>query len=89
MDLLWIIGVLVGGYVFVFGILRNFNNWYYGFKEGNKGNPLPPGDMGWPLIGNMPTFLKTYISGDPNSFITNLASRFLSLSLKNYFLKII
>ncbi|KAM0934534.1 hypothetical protein DsansV1_C31g0217321 [Dioscorea sansibarensis] len=30
---------------------------------------LPPGDMGWPIIGNMWTFLRSFKSRDPDSFI--------------------
>ncbi|KAJ1414598.1 Cytochrome P450 [Sesbania bispinosa] len=83
MDSLWLIlvGALLGGYAFVFGFLRRVNEWYYvGFRvqlQGKKNNmqyPLPPGDLGWPFLGNMFTFLKAFKS-DPDSFINNLVSR--------------
>ncbi|KAJ1386546.1 Cytochrome P450 [Sesbania bispinosa] len=80
---LWLVlvGVLLGGYAFVFGFLRRVNEWYYvGFRvhQGKKNNmqyPLPPGDLGWPFLGSMFTFLKAFKS-DPDSFINNLVSRY-------------
>ncbi|TKY70722.1 Beta-amyrin 11-oxidase [Spatholobus suberectus] len=38
-------------------------------------HPLPPGDLGWPFLGNMPTFHKAFKS-DPDSFIHDLVSRY-------------
>ncbi|KAJ1391766.1 Cytochrome P450, partial [Sesbania bispinosa] len=43
-------------------------------KKNNMQYPLPPGDLGWPFLGNMFTFLKAFKS-DPDSFINNLVSR--------------
>jgi hypothetical protein len=42
---------------------------------------IPPGHLGWPLIGNMLAFIKDFKSGHPDSFINNLISRFLLLFL--------
>ncbi|XP_038696247.1 beta-amyrin 11-oxidase-like isoform X2 [Tripterygium wilfordii] len=71
---------ILGGYVFVFWFLKRANELYYcyiqrlGFKQPR---PLPPGDMGWPIIGNMFSFLKAFRDSDePHSFINNLAQRY-------------
>jgi len=56
------------------------NEWYYNLKLRKKQYPLPPGHLGWPLIGNMLTFVKDFSSGHPDSFINNLVSRSLSFS---------
>jgi ent-kaurenoic acid hydroxylase len=80
LDSQWFILVasLLGGYAFVFGFIRRLNEWYYVRRLGKL--PLPPGDMGWPFLGNMPTFLKAFKS-DPDSFINNLISRYYSQSI--------
>lgn len=67
-------------YVFVNKFLRRFNGWYYHLKLRNKEYPLPPGDMGWPLIGNLLSFNKNFSSGQPDSFTTNLILKYLSFS---------
>ncbi|XP_057450445.1 beta-amyrin 11-oxidase-like [Lotus japonicus] len=61
-------------YVFVAIFLRRLNGWYYDYdvKLTKKQLPLPPGDMGWPLIGNLISFIKDFSSGHPDSFINNL-----------------
>ncbi|KAF3965434.1 hypothetical protein CMV_010373 [Castanea mollissima] len=71
-----ILSVLLGGYVFVFGFLRRFNEWYYVRRLGKTQYPLPPGDMGWPYLGGLPTFLKAFKSDDPDSYIYNLVSKY-------------
>ncbi|KAJ7955172.1 Cytochrome P450 family ent-kaurenoic acid oxidase [Quillaja saponaria] len=83
MELYWswmsTLVALLGGYVFVFGFVRRFNEWYYIglFKQlGKNEYPLPPGDLGWPLIGNLFTFIKAFRSKGPDSIIYNLVSRY-------------
>ncbi|KAI4357134.1 hypothetical protein L6164_001101 [Bauhinia variegata] len=79
MELDWLpvsAAFLLGSYAFVFKFLRKANGWYYEFKLGQKENPLPPGDMGWPLVGNLFAFTKAFKFGDPDSFINNLMSRY-------------
>ncbi|KAI4327253.1 hypothetical protein L6164_019737 [Bauhinia variegata] len=66
--------ILAASYAFVFGFLRRVNEWYYVGRLGNTKYPLPPGDLGWPLLGNMITFLRAFKS-DPDSFIYSLVSR--------------
>lgn len=53
-------------------LVRRFNGWYYHLKLRNKQYPLPPGDMGWPLIGNLFTLIQDFKNGQPDSFITNI-----------------
>jgi len=79
LDSQWfiLVAAFLGGYAFVFGFLRRLNEWYYVGRLGKSQN-LPPGDMGWPFFGNMPTFAK-YAKSDPDSLIHNLISRYSSI----------
>lgn len=73
LELLWsIVAIVTGTYVFIFVFLRKINEWYFVSMLGKKQKPLPPGDMGWPFVGNMFSFLKAFNSQDPDSFIANL-----------------
>ncbi|KAK2406183.1 beta-amyrin 11-oxidase [Trifolium repens] len=79
MEMQWVyisIATLLACYVFLNKFVRNFNGWYYHLTLRNKEYPLPPGDMGWPLIGNLLTFIKDFSSGQPDSFITNLILKY-------------
>ncbi|XP_027336882.1 beta-amyrin 11-oxidase-like [Abrus precatorius] len=79
MELNWVwksAATLFACYIFVCKFLRGLNWWYYDLKFRNKQYPLPPGDMGWPLFGNMLTFLKDFSSGHPDSLINNLVSKY-------------
>ncbi|KAJ4728737.1 Cytochrome P450 family ent-kaurenoic acid oxidase [Melia azedarach] len=76
-DLLWLIlAIVVGTYVVLFGFLRRANEWYYSMKLGDKSRYLPPGDMGWPIIGNMIPYFKGFRSGEPESFIFDLFEKY-------------
>ncbi|KAK8703794.1 hypothetical protein V6N13_047440 [Hibiscus sabdariffa] len=74
LDSVWLIlAAVVGAYVFLFGFLKIINEWYYVIRLGKKKHTsLPPGDMGWPFVGNMISFLRAFRSNDPDSFINNL-----------------
>nr|POE59686.1 ent-kaurenoic acid oxidase 2 [Quercus suber] len=72
---------LVGGPVAIYWLLKSANQWYYASRLGREQYPLPPGDMGWPLIGNMWSFLfafkfgrtgiyKAYMFGSPSIIVT-------------------
>ncbi|KAG7964800.1 hypothetical protein I3843_09G189000 [Carya illinoinensis] len=77
LNFLWqSVAVLLGGYAFVFWFLKKVNEWYYVGRLGKTECPLPPGDMGWPFLGNMPSLFKCLRTGDPNSYIHYLASRY-------------
>ncbi|XP_078438440.1 ent-kaurenoic acid oxidase-like [Wolffia australiana] len=59
------------------GLVGRLHAWYYerGLdKEVRRG--LPPGDMGWPFLGNMISFLIAFKSGRPDSFIGQYVHRF-------------
>ena len=85
LDFLWlIVSALLGCYVFIFWFLRRVNEWYYVGMVGKSTYRLPPGDMGWPFLGNMLPLFKSIRSADTNSFIYSLISRsvsFFSVSL--------
>nr|AQQ13664.1 beta-amyrin 11-oxidase [Glycyrrhiza uralensis] len=63
-------------YIFGSKFVRNLNGWYYDVKLRRKEHPLPPGDMGWPLMGNLLSFIKDFSSGHPDSFINNLVLKY-------------
>lgn len=73
--------VLIGGIVAICRLLKWANEWFYLRNLGEKRYLLPPGDMGWPFIGNMLSFLKAYKYGDPDSFISNLHTKYVSIFL--------
>lgn len=75
---------LVGGPVAIYWLLKSANQWYYESRLGREQYPLPPGDMGWPLIGNMWSFLFAFKYGDPDSFISNMVAISLSLSFFSF-----
>ena len=86
MELHWVwmsAATLLACYFLLHTFGRRLNGWYYDMKLGEKQRLLPPGDMGWPLIGNMLSFLRDFRSGtgQPDSFIQSLVSRSLFLSL--------
>ena len=82
LDFLWfIVAVLLGCYVFIFWFLKRVSEWYYAAMVGETTCRLPPGDMGWPLLGNMLSLFRTLRSAHPNSFNYNLVSRSVGLSL--------
>ncbi|PIA32698.1 hypothetical protein AQUCO_04400115v1 [Aquilegia coerulea] len=84
--LLLVFTVLVGGLMVLVGLLKKANEWFYESKLGDKKFSLPPGDMGWPLIGNMLSFLKAFKSKDPNSFINGYVKRFGKIGIYKSFM---
>ncbi|KAF9602452.1 hypothetical protein IFM89_028003 [Coptis chinensis] len=77
---------LLGGFVVVLGLLKKANEWYYESKLGEKRLSLPPGDMGWPFIGNMWSFLRAFKSNDPESFINGFVKRFGRIGMYKAFM---
>ncbi|XP_059428644.1 beta-amyrin 11-oxidase-like [Corylus avellana] len=77
MNFLWVIVAgLLSGWAFVFWFLKRVNEWYYVGRVGEMVYSLPPGDLGWPFLGNMLPLINSLRSGNPNAFIYNLVSRF-------------
>lgn len=74
----WMV-TLVGcfcGFWLVKWALKSVNCWYCERELGEKRYELPPGDFGWPLIGNMWSFLRAFKSANPESFISYFVNRF-------------
>ncbi|GMY22907.1 ent-kaurenoic acid oxidase [Fagus crenata] len=67
---------IFGGLVALIWLLKKVNWWLHETKLGVKQYSLPPGDLGWPFIGNMWSFLHAFKSNDPDSFISNFVTRF-------------
>ncbi|CAK9168453.1 unnamed protein product [Ilex paraguariensis] len=73
----WVVFVAIfGGVVALKWVLRSVNLWLYETKLADKRFSLPPGDLGWPFIGNMWSFLRAFKSTDPDSFISSFVARF-------------
>ncbi|KEH37116.1 putative cytochrome P450 [Medicago truncatula] len=82
MGSMWVVLMAIGGGLLVLrSILKNVNWWLYESKLGVKQYSLPPGDMGWPFIGNMWSFLRAFKSKDPDSFISSFVSRYGSTGI--------
>lgn len=81
-----VIGLAVGLLCVFLVLLKKINGWYIeSTLEKTKRSLLPPGDFGWPVIGNMLSFLKAFKSDNPDSFIDSYANRYvISLSLYIY-----
>ncbi|XP_023513658.1 ent-kaurenoic acid oxidase 2-like [Cucurbita pepo subsp. pepo] len=58
-------------------VLKNANRWIHEtFRLGSKRFNLPPGDLGWPFIGNMWSFLRAFKSSRPDSFMESFVARY-------------
>ncbi|XP_022155790.1 ent-kaurenoic acid oxidase 2-like [Momordica charantia] len=58
-------------------VAKNANRWVYENRRlGEKRFWLPPGDLGWPFVGNMWDFLRAFKSSDPDSFMASFVSRY-------------
>ncbi|XP_012486796.1 beta-amyrin 11-oxidase [Gossypium raimondii] len=69
---LWRIAIIVATFAVSFGFLKKA----YERLGQQQLKSLPPGDMGWPLIGNTWSFIRAYKSQNPESFINNLQKRY-------------
>ncbi|KDP30573.1 hypothetical protein JCGZ_16952 [Jatropha curcas] len=77
-DSTWVVllAVVLGALGSLKWILKKVNWWLYETKLGEIQYSLPPGDLGWPFIGNMWSFLKAFKSTDPDSFMRNFVARY-------------
>ncbi|XP_038722246.1 beta-amyrin 11-oxidase-like [Tripterygium wilfordii] len=71
-DILELVLVTAVAAYYVIWFLKRANEWYF---CSNKKN-LPPGDMGWPVLGNMIPFLKAFKSANPAPFHDDLIKRY-------------
>ena len=56
--------------------VRRAHAWYWTASlGGERRGRLPPGDMGWPLVGGMWAFLRAFKSGKPDVFIDSFVRR--------------
>ncbi|GLJ04686.1 hypothetical protein SUGI_0001290 [Cryptomeria japonica] len=74
MDTLWLIGlaVTVGLFPPLIWVLRSFNEWKYchQYSTSKTARKLPPGHMGWPIIGELLDFLWCFkFTLKPDDFI--------------------
>lgn len=87
----FVVGILLGVMLILKWGLMKVNVWIYERRLAKaKRELLPPGDMGWPLIGNMWSFLRAFKSTDPDSFISSFIRRFhrffiISFCFLNFF----
>ncbi|WOL05462.1 ent-kaurenoic acid oxidase [Canna indica] len=75
MEAAWLVATATMAVVVLAG-LRWLHEWVQEHGLGEKRRHLPPGDMGWPVVGKMFAFLKAFKSGDPDSFVNSFVRRF-------------
>ncbi|KAK9065462.1 hypothetical protein SSX86_014861 [Deinandra increscens subsp. villosa] len=81
------VGIMFGVVLILKWGLKSVNIWVYERYLGKTTRErLPPGDFGWPFIGNMLSFLRAFKSGDPDSFVSGLAKRFGSRGIYKTFM---
>ncbi|KAF3633243.1 hypothetical protein FXO37_27134 [Capsicum annuum] len=77
LDNVFLYTALAVGAVTIYSVLKRVNDWYYSFKFSSKEYNVPPGDMGWPFIGNMLFFFRSFkLGGDLGTFIAYFVTRF-------------
>ncbi|XWS56836.1 hypothetical protein CRYUN_Cryun09bG0119700 [Craigia yunnanensis] len=87
MGSMWmVVFAILAGFVSVKWVLKRVNWWVYETRLGDKQYSLPPGDLGWPFIGNMWSFLRAFKSNDPDSFIRSFVSRFGNIGIYKAFM---
>ncbi|XP_022146981.1 ent-kaurenoic acid oxidase 1-like [Momordica charantia] len=79
MELSWAVAVAAvatAGLVAAKWLLKSVNVWLYEAKLGHRRLALPPGDLGWPFVGNMFAFFRAFKSTNPETFIDSYVSRY-------------
>ncbi|CAM8971848.1 unnamed protein product [Rhodiola kirilowii] len=76
MGFTWVLVFLSLGLIGLRWVLSRVNSWLYETQLGDMQWLLPPGDLGWPFIGNMWAFLRAFKSANPDSFISSFVARF-------------
>jgi len=76
-DFWWMIfTALISVFVATWWLLKRANQWFsVSSMLTEKQHALPPGDIGWPLIGNTWSFLISFKYGSPDSFISSFVTR--------------
>ncbi|KAH7692837.1 Ent-kaurenoic acid oxidase protein [Dioscorea alata] len=85
MEVMVVVVVLLLMLLLVFG--KMMHEWWHESKLGpHRRRSLPPGDMGFPFIGNMWSFLHAFKSHHPDSFIASFVSRFDRIGIYKAFM---
>nr|ARI45597.1 ent-kaurenoic acid oxidase [Cocos nucifera] len=80
-ELLIAVAAVVAGVAAVSGGARRVQEWVHEWGLGEKRKRLPPGDLGWPLLGNMAAFLWAFKFNDPDSFINSYIRRYSRIGI--------
>lgn len=80
MSIIWVLVYLSSGLIGLRWVLSRVNSWLYETQLGDKRYQLPPGDLGWPFVGNMWAFLRAFKSSNPDSFINSFVARLVTLN---------
>ncbi|CAN4127805.1 unnamed protein product [Withania somnifera] len=75
-DLVFFSTAFAAGILILINVLKRANDWFYSMKFSSEKCRLPPGDMGWPIVGNMLFFVKSLSAYDLKSFVNYFVTRF-------------
>lgn len=76
-SFLMLVALMTPAWMVLAWLLKHANWYLYETQlDGERRRSLPPGDLGWPFIGNMWSFLRAFKSGDPDSFMSSFVTRF-------------